>query len=102
MDTDTEQQLITDKALALSRIELGEALRKLEYNPDFKLLLAHLEDKLKYISSTWARTSNSELLPVMQAILQFKNELSDIQHLANIAKADLQLIHDFETTDMED
>lgn len=97
-----EEKLEHDKRIAKQNIELGNCLARLKTNSDFQLLVQHFESKLDKISLHWARSNDSESLLLMQALLNFKRELVDIETIANQAKVDLQLIHDYESNNLRD
>ena len=97
----TQEQIEYEKQNLKANIELGESIKRLRNNPDFQNLVQYLENKFTRVSMNWAISNNSEYLPVMQSLLYFKHELSNIEDIAKKSKTDIKLIQDLEN-DMED
>lgn len=97
-----DEKLKQEKLIARQNIELGNCLARLKTNPDFQSLVQYFESKLDKVSLHWARSNDNESLLLMQALLNFKRELMDIETIAIQAKVDLQLIHDYESDNLRD
>lgn len=91
-ELEQRQKLELDRKKAIYAVNLGNHLDKLKDDSHFKALMEYLDNQIKELGLSWAKSSSPTILFQMQGILSFKNLLIDIDNLAKSAKADIQSI----------